>query len=244
MRQIFTLSLSLLALGVAGCGGAPENVAAGNGANASATAANETQVADFAWPEALRIMGEGYPRRGNPCRLLGESPATVNFLDDSADLIGCPGGRDGAAAQAIVAGENGRVTGEAFGVALISVPREAGAPAEGQRTGADGDALVAGTGFNATGAVRCVTRAGRSARECNSGVVRNRDGSATLTIFWPEGRSRAIFFGADGAVTGADTNQADGSAGYEVAGRRDNDTIIVTIGPERYEIPDVMILGD
>jgi hypothetical protein len=92
--------------------------------------------------------------------------------------------------------------------------------------------------------VRCTVAAGQPARNCEAGVVRNRDGTVIVTITWPDRRTRALFFAANGTVSGADTSQADGSARYEVRGRRSNDTTVVTIGPERYEIPDVFIQGD
>lgn len=41
-------------------------------------------------PEALRLVGDGYPEPGAPCRRAGESPATAGFLDDAADLVACP----------------------------------------------------------------------------------------------------------------------------------------------------------
>ena len=42
-------------------------------------------------PEAfgLRAMAP-YPSKNSPCRIIGESEATRDFLDDSALLIGCP----------------------------------------------------------------------------------------------------------------------------------------------------------
>ena len=108
---------------------------------------------------------------------------------------------------------------------------------------AEGDALVPETGFNAIATVSCVTRAGRAPRDCSAGVVRNRDGTAIVTIFWPEGRSRAIFFDASHRAFGADTSEADGTAGQPFRATRERGNAIVTIGPERYVIPDSFVLG-
>jgi hypothetical protein len=107
----------------------------------------------------------------------------------------------------------------------------------------EGDALVPATGFNATATVRCVTRAGRAPRDCSAGVVRHRDGTAIVTIFWPEGRSRAIFFDASHRAFGADTSEADGSASQPFRATRERGNSTVTIGPERYVIPDSFVLA-
>lgn len=74
------------------------------------------------WPQNLNPIGDGYPKAGDPCRRLGESPLTVNFLDDSAVLVGCPGVAADAASAALVAG-GGKVIGEAEGITMISVPQ-------------------------------------------------------------------------------------------------------------------------
>jgi hypothetical protein len=46
----------------------------------------------------------------------------VEYLDDSAMLVGCPGAAGDPAAAALIAA-GGRVVGEAQGVTMISIPR-------------------------------------------------------------------------------------------------------------------------
>lgn len=207
---------------------------------------------DFAWPASLVTVGDGYPAPGAPCRRVGESAATSNFLDDSATLVGCPG-RPGDPAATAITTIAGTVVGEVDGVTLISVPAARDAapgmtppvPAPADKVSDEGgDALVAGTNFNATGTVPCARNAGQPTTECHFGVVRAADGSATVTIFWPGGGQRAIFFDTAGKPTGFDANQADGSAKAQIRSRRDSDLNLISIGTERYEIPDVVVVGD
>ncbi|HPU14716.1 MAG TPA: hypothetical protein PK808_01425 [Polymorphobacter sp.] len=77
----------------------------------------------FVWPASLGPFGDGYPDSGAPCRRLGESPLTSNYLDDSAILVGCPGAAFGTAAAAVITTRHGRVVGNAQGVTLISIPQ-------------------------------------------------------------------------------------------------------------------------
>jgi hypothetical protein len=77
----------------------------------------------FAWPSGFNVMGDGYPRPGDPCRRLGESALTVNYLDDSALLVGCPGISSDSATLALVTALGGQAVGAAEGVTLVSIPQ-------------------------------------------------------------------------------------------------------------------------
>jgi hypothetical protein len=82
---------------------------------AAAPEASASAAAATAFPASLRVVGDGYPASGDPCRRLGESDATVDWLDDSADLVGCPTKED---ARAL----GGRMVGVIDGITLVSVP--------------------------------------------------------------------------------------------------------------------------
>ena len=79
------------------------------------------------WPASLPAFGDGFPNPGDPCRRVGESPATANFLDHTASLVGCLSAADATAL-------GGRVVATVDGVTLVSVPTGAtgAAPPEPQ----------------------------------------------------------------------------------------------------------------
>jgi hypothetical protein len=70
------------------------------------------------------------------------------------------------------------------------------------------------------------------------------EGMTIVDITWPDGGSRALFFDKAGRLVTANTSQADGSAAFQPRAVKKGDATIVTIGPERYEVPDAFLLGD
>lgn len=192
-------------------------------------------AAEFVWPTSLTIVGDGYPVSGAPCRRIGETAATVDFLDDSAALVGCPSPEDAAKL-------GGKVVATIEGVTLVSVPGDRAAmlgDGDGQ-----GDALVAGTSYNATAQIRCAGYKGAASALCDAGVIRNGADGATVEVTLADGTKRAIFFNADGSFLSFSTAQADGTAAMAISSQRKGDTTIARLGSETYEIPDVFVLGD
>jgi len=82
----------------------------------AATAAGPATEA--AWPVSLNVFGDGFPNSGDACRRIGESQATVNYLDHTATLAGCLSADDAAKL-------GGRIVGTVDGVTLVSIPTEA-----------------------------------------------------------------------------------------------------------------------
>ena len=74
------------------------------------------------WPSTLRPIGGAYPAAGSPCRRVGETAATINYLGDSSVLVGCPLGRRHWRVRSLLA-RGGKVVGSEAGVLLISIPR-------------------------------------------------------------------------------------------------------------------------
>lgn len=101
------------------------------------------------------------------------------------------------------------------------------------------DAKVAGTNYHATGSIPCSMGGGQPTGSCPFGVQREGNGSGTVTVTKPDGRTRNIFFD-DGRATGADSSQADPGA---FSASKQSDLNIIRIGAERYEIPDAVIYG-
>jgi len=187
-----------------------------------------------AWPAALNVVGEGFPNPGDPCRVVGESAATIDFLDHTATLVGCLDAADAARL-------GGRTVATVEGVTLVSVSREAAVPGDGD---GQGDATVAGTAYNATAQIRCSGYQGGPDQMCDAGVVRGTETGTYVEVTLPDGRQRTIFFNADGSFLSFSTAEADGTAAMKIGSSREGDTTIATLGTERYEIPDAFVQGD
>ena len=75
---------------------------------------------------------------------------------------------------------------------------------------------------------------------CAFGVVRQGNGSGAVTVDWPEGGSRTIYF-EGGTAMSYDTPPSDQAGAMTVT--RSGDTSIIMIGEERFVIPDAVIQG-
>jgi len=118
----------------------------------------------------------------------------------------------------------------------ISIANDQGAGSESSN-----DALVAGTDFNATGDFSCSRVANQPMGQCKFGVKRKGDGSGEITIFWPDGGTRVIFF-KNNVPASYDQSEADGGATMRVT--QDSDVYKVQIGDQRFEFPDILMTGD
>lgn len=83
------------------------------------SACNTTPTPSDAAP--LPFFGDGYRAEGDQCRRIGEDEFTNQFMDDSADLVGCPTDYEGLGPFVV---ETGAVAIHVTqGFTLYSVPR-------------------------------------------------------------------------------------------------------------------------
>ena len=107
--------------------------------------------------------------------------------------------------------------------------------------GPDNSALKAGQGqFDATGSVPCSLANDKGPYMCQFGVARTGGGYATVIVTRPDGRERAIYFRMGRAI-GASSSEADSYESFWVV--RVADVYRISVGAERYEIPDAVVFG-
>jgi hypothetical protein len=151
------------------------------------------------------------------------------------DNLGCQRaqGRAWCDVQQLGGGRRGYVAAEYL--------RPAISPDGSAAMGPDDSALRAGQGrFDATGPLPCAFAAGQPMGQCEFGVARAGGGYATVVIKKPDGRTRAIFFRM-GRPIGADVSESEGHRDFHAT--KDGDLHRIRVGNERYEIPEVIILG-
>jgi hypothetical protein len=102
------------------------------------------------------------------------------------------------------------------------------------------DARVPGTEFNATGNLPCSRNRGQPMGSCRFGVVREGNGNGWITVFWPDGGNRVIFF-EDNTPMRYDEAQADGGARMTVG--HEGGLYHVRIGNMRFEIIEAIMAG-
>jgi len=114
-----------------------------------------------------------------------------------------------------------------------------GAPAAARAAAPSVDAKVPGTDFHAIGPLPCSIGGAPIGMQCKFGVKREGPGNGSVQVTKPDGSQRTVFF-QKGRATGYDASRADQAAFKAI---RQGDSTIVTIGSERYEIPDAVING-
>lgn len=102
------------------------------------------------------------------------------------------------------------------------------------------DATVAGTDFQATGQIPCARDRGQPMGSCRYGVRRDGKGSGSITVSWPGGGNRVIFY-EDNTPVRFDQSQADGDVKMQVG--HEADLFHVRIGAQRFEIPLAVMTG-
>lgn len=104
----------------------------------------------------------------------------------------------------------------------------------------DSDAKVPGTDFHATGELPCMRKSGQPMERCRFGVKREGNGNGSITVFWPDGGNRIIFF-ENLTPMSYDRSEADGDAKLTVD--QESDLYIVKIGEQQFEVVEAIMAG-
>ena len=112
------LAIGAIALSLGACAREPDDTATDD---APLDIAATPDANDVAWPDGLVIV-DAFPSPGDPCRQLGESDATREYLDHTSTVVGCPGGASDEAAQGLVDSSGALVVKEMGDVTILAVP--------------------------------------------------------------------------------------------------------------------------
>jgi hypothetical protein len=132
-----------------------------------------------------------------------------------------------------------------LGLVICGCTREAPPPADarsspGETAMPDTAPRVDFATFHASGELPCTIAAAEPMGPCAFGVRREGGGNAIVTVMPPDGPTRTIYFeGGEPASPGMSEADAALFEGY-----REGRLFVVTIGPERYEIPDIVVFGE
>ena len=104
---------------------------------------------------------------------------------------------------------------------------------------------VANSGYHATGIIPCVMKAAQPMGRCEFGVRRQGGGTGIVTITRPD-RSTLYVVYENGAIisAGGDASFTAESDGESFQTSREANLQHLSVGDERYEIPDAVIYGD
>jgi hypothetical protein len=103
-----------------------------------------------------------------------------------------------------------------------------------------GGVMPAGSGFTATGQISCVRERDAASAMCDFGVIREGGGKGSITVFWPDGGNRVIFFKGN-KPSSYDQSEADGGAQMTVD--ENNGMFSVRIGDQRFELFEAIMTG-
>lgn len=70
-------------------------------------------------PNSLAPFGDGFPNPGDPCHEVGPTSVTSPYIENGAQLVGCP-------SEADAEDLGGTIVGDVEGIHLVSVPYGAG----------------------------------------------------------------------------------------------------------------------
>jgi hypothetical protein len=166
-----------------------------------------------------------------PPAVVGSAPVNVASLAER--IADVPAGKSAPAGVGLPVGDSVEppaTNGSALADPAPPTERIAGLPA--------GESATAKPtpGFDATGQIPCARYYGQPMTQCVARVKRVGDGSAMVTVAWPDGGQRVILF-IDGRADNSDSPET-------LTYTREADLNMIRVGKaERFEIPDALPFG-